>query len=233
MPSPPDLTGVSDAPRLTERTPLLPSHGSSQNGNRAEGSGLPHIGVFAANITLEDLPTYSIENLYPQTLSSRPAQTAFALCVLLFYRKSIAGDKSTRGRDVWTQWREKSQHLVGIRDLDNLALRVWTEFLEDDGSAEDVEEVLWSAYPVEPFSTATVRGKRSLVTIVRSPCKAIRRQLVVDFLADGDAPQDLSRHGLVYLSLLDTWKYGSCRANGGTGATTTLLRFLDRCGTPR
>ncbi|KAH9898467.1 RNI-like protein [Cubamyces lactineus] len=213
MPSSPDLTGVSDASRPTERTPLLPSHGSSQNGNRAEGSGLPHIGVFAANITLEDLPTYSIENLYPQTLSSRPAQTASALCVLLFYRKSIAGDKSTRGRDVWTQWREKSQHLVGIRDLDNLALRVWTEFLEDDGSAEDVEEVLWSAYPVEPFSTATVR--------------------VVDFLADGDAPQDLSRHGLVYLSLLDTWKYGSCRANGSTGATATLLRFLDRCGTPR
>ena len=159
MPSSPDLTGVSDAPRPTERTPLLPSHGSSQNVNRAEGNDLPHIGVFAANMSLEDLPTYSTENLYPQTLSSRPAQTAFALCVLLFYRKSIAGDKSARGRDVWTQWREKAQHFVGINDLDALALRVWTEFLEDDGTAEDVEEVLWSAYPIEPFSTVTVRGK--------------------------------------------------------------------------
>ncbi|KAI0335341.1 RNI-like protein [Cubamyces sp. BRFM 1775] len=213
MSSSPDLTGLSDPPRPTERTPLLPSHGSSQSVNRAEGNALPHIGVFAANMTLEDLPTYSVENLYPQTLSSRPAQTAFALCVLLYYRKSIAGDKSTRGRDVWTQWREKTQHLVGIRDLDTLALRVWTEFLEDDGTAEDVENVLWSAYPIEPSSTVTVR--------------------VVDFLADGDALQDLSRHSLIYLSLLDTWKYGSCRVNGGASASATLLRFLDRCGTPR
>ncbi|KAJ8495841.1 hypothetical protein ONZ51_g1487 [Trametes cubensis] len=213
MPSSPDLTGVPDAPRPTERTPLLPSHGSSQNVNRTEGNDLPHIGVFAANMTLEDLPTYSTENLYPQTLSSRPAQTAFALCVLLFYRKSIAGDKSARGRDVWTQWREKAQHLVGINDLDALALRVWTEFLEDDGTAEDVEEVLWSAYPVEPFSAVTVR--------------------VVDFLADGDAPQHLSRHTLIYLSLLDTWRYGRCRINGDASTTAALLRFLDRCGTPR
>ncbi|KAH9887319.1 hypothetical protein C8Q73DRAFT_260655 [Cubamyces lactineus] len=122
-----------------------------------------------------------------------------------------AGDKSTQSsRNVMTQWRNTTQLPVTIHDLDTLVLRVWAKSVEDSSTTEDVENVLWSAFPVNPSSTVTVR--------------------VIDFLADGDAPVDLSRHPLVYLSLTDTWNYGR---HPLSPTTATLTRFLDRCGTPR
>ena len=164
--SSPELGGEVDVQRPTERTPLLPSYGSDLGAEHtAENiTSMPYVGTFASNIAAEDLPSYSVANLYPQALSSKPAaQKAFALCVLLHHRKSIvgAGDKPVQSsRDVLTQWRKTAQLPVSIHDLDTLVLRVWAESAVDGNTAEDVEEVLWSAFPVNPSSTVTVRGGR-------------------------------------------------------------------------
>ncbi|KAI0336597.1 hypothetical protein GY45DRAFT_1290324 [Cubamyces sp. BRFM 1775] len=220
MSSSPETGGVAaDVQGPTERTPLLPSHSEDlATEHAAENTSHPFIGVYASNVAAEDLSSYSIANLYPQALSSKAAaRNAFALCVLLYHRKSVLGtrDKPTlRQSDVLTQWRKATQLAVSIRDLDTLVLRVWAELIEDDGTPEDVEEALWSAFPVDSSSSVNVR--------------------VIDFLADGDAPIELSRHPLVCLSLTDTWKYGKHPVDpSATNTTAALARFLDRCGTPR
>ncbi|KAI0651785.1 RNI-like protein [Trametes meyenii] len=203
----------------TERTPLLPPHNarvrSPESSDRAEVNGTPKVGTFAAGISLERLSSYAFDDLHPPelALSSRASRTAFALCVLLYYRKSLSSGSIIHGRDVWTQWHEKNQHATGIRDLDSLAVRVWALALEDQGTAEDVEDVLWSPYPIGDYSTATVR--------------------VIDFLASGDAPEQLMTHPLVEFSLLDTWKYGRNSVRDGDDVISTLRHFFDRCGTPR
>ncbi|KAJ8468484.1 hypothetical protein ONZ51_g9614 [Trametes cubensis] len=212
--------GLTDATQTQQRAVNRDGYGSDLGAEHtAENiASVPYIGTFASNIAVEDLPSYSVANLYPQALSSKPAaQKAFALCALRHHRKSIvgAGDKPVQSsRDVLTEWRKTAQLPVSIHDLDTLVLRVWAESAEDGNTAEDVEDVLWSAFPINPSSTVTVR--------------------VIDFLANGDALRDLSRHPLVYLSLTDTWKYGRHRSNGSVASVVaTLARFLDRCGTPR
>lgn len=153
-------SGLSNTP--SERTPLLPSRRPTQEANHdaseTNSPSVPHIGTFAADIQIEDLATYNVDALYPSALPSRPARTAFALCVLLHYRKSILGGTISRGRDVWAQWNEESRHSVAVRDLDALAMRVWSEYLEDAGPADEIAEVLWSAFPIDVYTTRTVRG---------------------------------------------------------------------------
>ncbi|KAJ3016817.1 hypothetical protein NUW54_g728 [Trametes sanguinea] len=208
-----------DGQTSTERTPLLgrqspprsaqPTADQSSDGTDARS----YVGTFAAELKLDELSSFSVEELYPPNVTTQAARTAFALCALFYYRKSIAGRQTPRGRDVWTQWRETEQHTTAIRNLDSRALQVWAKFLEDENTAHDVAEVLWTAHPVDPDSKSTVR--------------------VVDFLAAGGVPDDLQRHALIYLSLMDTWKYGRQQSRGEGGAVATLLRFIDRCGTPR
>lgn len=154
----------SGSNRPSERTPLLPSRRPTQEAHHdSSETVVPHVGTYASEINLVDLATYSTNDLYPSTLSSRPARTAFALCVLLHYRKSIAGVTASRGRDVWNQWHEKNQHSLGISGLDYLALRVWSEYLEDAGTADEIAGVLWTAYPIDVYSPFTTRGKRTLL----------------------------------------------------------------------
>lgn len=154
----------SGSNRPSERTPLLPSRRPTQEAHHDSSELVaPHVGTYASEINLEDLATYNPNDLYPSTLSSRSARTAFALCVHLHYRKSIAGVTASRGRDVWNQWHEKSQHSLGISNLDSLALRVWSEYLEDVGTADEIAEVLWTAYPIDVYSPFTTRGKRTLL----------------------------------------------------------------------
>ncbi|KAI0639336.1 RNI-like protein [Trametes polyzona] len=200
----------------SERTPLLPSRRPTTGSERVDATEVlnpTHLGTFAARIRFEDISTYNVDSLYPPSLSSRSARAAFSLCVLLYYRKSISG-KTSRGRDVWTQWHESVQHSAGVRDLDSLTLRVWTNFLEDDGTGEEIEDVLWSAFPVDVYSASTT---------VR----------VIDFLCEGHAPEELSSHPVALSSLQDTWKYGRRISREGDGIVSTFLRFMDGCGTPR
>ncbi|KAI0669965.1 RNI-like protein [Trametes maxima] len=179
-------------PIPTERTPLLP-HGANartpESSNRVEADRTPHVGTFAADLSLERLPIYGFDDL------------------------SLSSGSTSRGRDVWTQWHEKTRHAIGIQDLDSLAVRIWALALEDQGTAEDVGEVLWLAYPIDDYSTTTVR--------------------VTDFLAAGDAPEQLITNPLVELSLLDTWKYGRNDVRDDDGIISISLHLLDRCGTPR
>ncbi|KAI1797816.1 hypothetical protein LXA43DRAFT_982166 [Ganoderma leucocontextum] len=202
----------------TERTPLLASSHSNpsvppQHADAASlTDGLPHVGPFVAEMRPEDLPKYSIDNLYPPTLRSRPTQIAFSLCALLYFRKYLR-ETSLRGRDVWAQWRQEHLNTAGVQGADSLLVQVWEHFLAEEGSSEDVRDVLWSAYPLYPDSKQLIR--------------------VVDFLASGDVPTQLLNHPLIHGSAVDAWKYGLLEGADNEGILSRLLHFLDSTGTPR
>ena len=111
-----------------------------------------------AEMRPEDLHKYTVDNLYPPTLHPRPQQTAFALCALLYYR-SYLEDTSTRGRDIWVRWRQEERNTTALKQVDALIEQTWTEFLVEEGSPEDVLDVLWTAFPLYPDSWAKIRGE--------------------------------------------------------------------------
>ncbi|KAI0361699.1 hypothetical protein OH77DRAFT_1391910 [Trametes cingulata] len=200
----------------TERTPLLsgePSSTSSTVPTESQTEELPAVGTFAARLESEDLLECDIDKLYPPALQSRSARTAFALCTLLYYRKSQRARVSARGRDTWARWREQVQRSEATRDVDTLIARAWSLFLEAPGTALDIGEVLYTAYPVKAESSQAIR--------------------VIDFIAAGDVSDDFLRHELVTITLVDVWKYGHDSHRGRNGITATMLNIIDRCGTPR
>ncbi|CDO72309.1 hypothetical protein BN946_scf184977.g6 [Trametes cinnabarina] len=210
------------SPRVTEWTPLLePSpttpiavipRQATQSTNEDPNS-LPYVAAIAAQVQREDVSTFRVEDIYLPSLPTRAARSSLSLCALLHYRKSITGKSSSHGRDVWAQWREKDQRSSGARIVDALVLQVWANFLEDEGTTEELTEILWSTHLITPDSKLTVR--------------------VIDFLAAGEVPQDLQCHDLLNLSLIDAWQYGRHQIRGEEGAIATLRHFIDRqCGSP-
>ena len=155
----------------TERTPLLADSSHTTTPQDASTSSLPdgrpHIGSFVAEVRPEDLRKYTLDSLYPPTLRSRSAQTAFSLCALLYFRTYLC-EGSPRGRDIWAQWRQEHRNVTAVHDADALIAQVWEYFLEEEGSSEDVREVLWSEFPLYPDSRRTVRGERNSIRDVCS-----------------------------------------------------------------
>ena len=219
----------------TERTPLLANPHSDRSLPSQDPApvvlahALPNIGPFVAEVRLDDLPKYSIDNLYPPTLRSRPTQIAFSLCALLYLR-SYLREASLRGRDVWAQWRQGRRNNAGVQSVDSLLIQVWERFLSEDGCSEDVRDVLWSAYPLYPDSTQSIRGKQFCAP---SGLHLLTPSLVVDFLASGEGPTQLLNHPLIHASAVDTWKHGLFEGCDNEGVLSRLLYFLDSTGSPR
>ncbi|KAH9944443.1 RNI-like protein [Epithele typhae] len=200
----------------SERTPLL--QGSPRRGQTTsslsidEHEDLPHIGPFVAAMRSEDLPNYTAENLYPPSLYSRSLRASFALCSLMYYRDYLKGH-SPRGRNIWVQWTEEKRRTSALQDVDMLLSQVWAQFISEEGSPNELEEVLWAPFLLYPDSKLSVR--------------------LVDFLAAGETPVDLVTHPLIHLSLLDTWRYGRSSRSSDDSISARILHLVDGNGVPR
>ena len=150
---------------LSERTPLLP--GSSRRGQgsvhpgpplgTAEELELPHIGPFVAAMRLEDIHRYTVDDLSPAILQARSYRAAFAICSLLYLRTYLK-ESFPRGRDIWVQWSQEKRGTNAARGVETLVKQVWAHFVSEEGSPEEVEQVLWTAFPLYPDSSLSVRG---------------------------------------------------------------------------
>ncbi|KAI0361698.1 RNI-like protein [Trametes cingulata] len=208
--APPGNTGAP-----TEQTPLLlPDEPLPEYVEReqSQADALPYISTYAADVAREDLISYDIRKLYPPSISSSAARSAFALCVLLSYRNALFEKKAYERRDAWHEWRAEDMQSAEIRNSDAVISKVWLHYLKDEGAAKDIRVLLWSAFPLRPHSERVVR--------------------VIDFLAGKDAPEDILCHRLVDLSLLETWKYGRQVPQGDGSILTTLLHPIDACHSP-
>ncbi|KAK1223788.1 hypothetical protein PQX77_013312 [Marasmius sp. AFHP31] len=108
---------------------------------------------------------HSSDILRPSQLPSRrPIIASFGLVVLLSYRSERLRDTrfSLGPWDRWTQENEAEQELAIIeRNIKAL----WDDsFLSSYRSSKDVEEVLWTPFPVE-VGGKTIRGKEIKVAL--------------------------------------------------------------------
>lgn len=169
----------------------------------------------------------------PTIFSSRsirvPAQVSFKMIVLLQLYLQAKAPRPTEGRDIWEQWSDERTSSLDAEDLERRCMIVWGEFLEVNRNRQEIEDCLWSAYPLEEGGSSSVRGK-----LLNGLCwEALTLFVtVVDILKDPDAPSNLLSHKLVTLSLLHTWTHGKTFTPAESLSRRILQRFAS-VATPR
>jgi len=87
------------------------------------------------------------------------AKAAFDLIVLL---QSFAIEKAKLSerinRDVWDTWSKEIDVSSFLHKLERITLDLWSEFLRDYRSTQEIEELLWLEFPVENGSLKRLRG---------------------------------------------------------------------------
>ena len=209
----------------TETTPLI--LGRTDNSSPTLPPLAPvvnHIRFHGLRSLDEDLSAFS------SPLASVPAQVAFKMIVLLQLYLRAKVPQGTEGGDVWEQWSKERTSTLDSEDLERHCMVVWEEFLGVSRSTQEVEDCLWSAYPMEEGELPSVRGM-----LLNGLCWEVALTLlvtVIDVLKAPDAPSNFLSHKLVALSLLHTWTHGKAFTPAGSLSRRVLQRFAS-VATPR
>ncbi|KAH9968924.1 hypothetical protein BC827DRAFT_1121794 [Russula dissimulans] len=162
--------------------------------------------------TLDDEEPTSI--FLPAHSASLAQRTSFKMIVLSQLYILAKVPPVGAGADVWEQWsklRERGPTL-DAEDLQRRVVKVWEEFLDASRNTQEIEECLWTSFPLEEGKSRTVR--------------------VLDILKEPDAPPALVSHRFVSLSLTHTWT----RGRSLIPTESLILRILQRfrsAATPR
>ncbi|KAH9004404.1 hypothetical protein EDB86DRAFT_3210191 [Lactarius hatsudake] len=191
----------------TETTPLI--LGRTDNSSPT----LPPLAPVVDRIRLHGLQLLDEDpSIFLSPPATVPAQVSFKLIVLLQLYLLAKVPQPTVGRDIWEQWSKERTSSLDSGDLERRCITVWEEFLRVSRSTQEIEDCLWSAYPLEEGGSLSVR--------------------VIDVLKDPDAPPSLLSHKLVILSLLHTWTHGKAFTPAGSFSRRVLQRFTS-VATPR
>jgi hypothetical protein len=93
--------------------------------------------------------------------ASVPAQVSFKMVVLLQLYLLAKVPQPTVGRDIWEQWSMERTSSLDSEDLERRCMMVWEEFLRVSRSTQEIEDCLWSAYPLEEGGSLSVRSTPS------------------------------------------------------------------------
>ncbi|GBE78265.1 hypothetical protein SCP_0111480 [Sparassis crispa] len=198
-----------DHEQPSERTALLANINAPPHLDAFE---YPPIEPVILQITAKGISSCGSSDWCPNPLSSLAVQTAFSLVVLLELRKIVSSGAS-RSQQIWEQWSQEQEDAETLQYLDHHVLSVWSEFLSEERSAEEIESALWQPFPVRHESLRLLR--------------------VVDFLCYRGAPRELLEHRIVYFSFIQTWKYGRRIQGRNPALSVRLIRIYDALCTPR
>jgi hypothetical protein len=138
----------------TESSPLLhvpaPVFGSSAQPLPTVTSTLARIQY----VNIEELTVSDILGSYDPTASTK---TSFVLIILLQWRINKIQERISP-RDVWDQWSKEKNTSLAVDQLEALILKVWTDFVTEYRTPQDIENVLWFKFPHEEEGTRFVRG---------------------------------------------------------------------------
>ncbi|KAJ6581263.1 hypothetical protein B0H19DRAFT_1114502 [Mycena capillaripes] len=138
-------------------------------------------------------------------------ETAFRLVILLELRARKLRHKPES--DIWNGWKDKAANDKVIHQLDDRVINAWAVFLEEYRTTEEIEQVLWTSFPVSDDSSRQVR--------------------VVDLL-NADCPSQLICGDVVIPSLANLWKNGpSSDAAARVNSTSRIGLRYDALCTPR
>jgi hypothetical protein len=140
--------------RPSEITPLL----NSNNGlDGPAAQTLPPIHPTVEHVQNLRARDVQFSQLCPHDLRSPAAETAFALVVLLQWRLNQLR-KHAYPQDAWERWSKEKDDVRVAEDLEHQILGLWTEFLEEYRSPQEIEDVLWLGFPDKEEGVRIVRG---------------------------------------------------------------------------
>lgn len=140
----------------TETTPLI--LGRTDNSSTT----LPPLSPVVNHIRLHGLQSLDEDlSAFSSPLASASAQVAFKMIVLLQLYLLAKVPQRTEGGDVWEQWSKERTSTLDSEDLECRCMMVWEEFLGVSRSTQEIEDCLWSAYPLEEGGLPSVRGTRT------------------------------------------------------------------------
>jgi hypothetical protein len=217
----------------TESTPLILRRSTVHT--RLHSHSLPPLTPVVNRIRLHGIRTMDEDpSLFPPSHSvSLSQQIAFKMIVLS--QLYILANTPSMGvrTDVWEQWSGERAASLDAEDLQRRIIHVWEEFLEVSRSTQDIEDCLWSLFPLEGDKFHTVRGM-FLISCTRraSHFPSFLPISVIDILKDPDAPHALVSHRLITLSLSHTWTCGRAVTPASSFFRRSLQRFRS-VATPR
>jgi hypothetical protein len=209
----------------TEATPLI--LGRADNSS----STLPPLAPVVNHIRLHGLQSLDEDlSMFSSPLASVPAQVAFKMIALLQLYLLAKAPQPTESKDIWEQWSKERTSSLDAQDLEHRCIMVWEEFLGVSRSTQEIEDCLWSAYPIEEGGSPSVRGM--LLNELFWELALTLFVTVIDVLKDPDAPSNLLSHKLITLSLLHTWSHGKAFTPAGS-LSRRILQRLASVATPR
>lgn len=133
-----------------ESTPLL-------GAVHATPEPLPEIRPTLDHVQSSDPRHLGVSDLCPHALPTRSAQTAFALIVLLQWRLNRIRP-IIRTRDAWEIWDKERDDASVVDVLEQCLASLWSTFLEEYRSPQEMEDVLWLEFLDKGDSNRTLRG---------------------------------------------------------------------------
>jgi hypothetical protein len=214
----------------TETTPLVDNRETVQS--QLSLSSLPSLSPLVNHIRLHGLQSLDQDpSLFHAPTASPPRQVSFKLLVLLRLYLLAKAPVGSVDKDVWEQWSKERASLLDAEELQTRATHIWEEFLRVSRSTQDIEECLWTPFPLEMGESLSVRGM-SPIGCAPLYVRLILPDSVVDILKHPDAPPALVSHRLIILSLLHTWTHGKTLIPAGSLSRRILQRFSS-VATPR
>jgi hypothetical protein len=135
----------------TETTPLV--------NNRATASPLPCLSPVINHVRLHGLQSLDEDPfLFLAPSASQAEQVSFKLLVLLQLLLLAKAPVASVGKDIWEQWSKERASLVDAQELQHRAVHIWEEFLHVSRSTQEIEECLWTSFPLEEGKSLSVRG---------------------------------------------------------------------------
>jgi hypothetical protein len=109
---------------------------------------------------LSETTQLALSDLCPHELATHTdaTRTAYALLVLLRLR-TTGVQKRGVSQDVWEDWSSEQRNSRNAQHIESLILSLWTQFLSDYRSPQDIEDVLWLEFPIDEGNHSFFRGR--------------------------------------------------------------------------
>lgn len=136
----------------SEQTTLL---GSPANDVPSPGNHF--IEPVTASVRAKGIRSCTLANWCPHPLASHTREIAFALIVLLRLRESILASKVV-SKDIWEQWSGAERDTTLAAELEGQIVALWNNYVNADRTEEEMEEILWSGFPLSHPNPRILRG---------------------------------------------------------------------------
>jgi hypothetical protein len=91
------------------------------------------------------------------SIISPAGQVSFKLLVLIQLYLLAKAPVDDTGKNIWEQWSKERALSFDAEEFQQRAVHTWEEFLHVDRSTQEIEECLWTPFPLEQGKSLSVR----------------------------------------------------------------------------